>query len=80
MVCIHIAINSIWTGNTDHLDVLDPLTLGLNCYRFSVCNIWSLWPEEKLGAVLDSSQTNCLCVGEPVSVYLRKDTHVQDFL
>lgn len=38
MVCIHTVINRIWSGNADHLDVLDLITLGLNCYA-SLCAV-----------------------------------------
>lgn len=66
MVCIHIVINRIWSGSSDHLDVLDLMTPGLNCYPFIMCNIWPLCLEETLGAALDPSQADCLCVCECV--------------
>lgn len=63
IMCIHTVINSIWSGSTDHLDVLDPVTPGLNCYLCSVCNIQPPRLQETLVAALYNVLTVSECAG-----------------
>lgn len=64
MVCIHTVTNKIWSGSTDHLDVLDLITLGLNCYAL-LCALLGPLPLER---TLERSQTDF------VRVEVRQDT------